>query len=94
MAIRVEVFSSNSCPHCPSAIKVAEEAQNDMGLDIEVEVVNVNDPDNMQRARDYQIMAVPTIAINGKVEFVGAPTKDQLVSKINEIANSNDTDIF
>lgn len=94
MVIRVEVFSSNSCPHCPSAIKVAEEAQNDMGLDIEVEVVNVNDPDNMQRARDYQIMAVPTIAINGKVEFVGAPTKDQLVSKINEIANSNDTDIF
>lgn len=94
MAIRVEVFSSNSCPHCPGAIKVAQEAQNDMDLDIEVEVVNVNDPANMARARDYQIMAVPTIAINGKVEFVGAPTEDQLVSKITEIANSNDTDIF
>lgn len=94
MAIKVEVFSSNSCPHCPGAIKVAEDAQKDMDLDIDVEVVNVNDPDNMQRARDYQIMAVPTIAVNGKVEFVGAPTEDQLVSKINEIANGNDTDIF
>lgn len=87
MAIKIEVFSSNSCPHCPGAIKVAQDVQNDMDLDIEVEVVNVNDPDNMKRARDYQIMAVPTIAINGNVEFVGAPDKSQLVSKINEIAN-------
>ena len=44
MAIKIEVFSSNSCPHCPGAIKVAQDVQNDMDLDIEVEVVNVNDP--------------------------------------------------
>ena len=87
MAIKIEVFSSNSCPHCPGAIKVAQDVQNDMDLDIEVEILNVNDPENMKKARDYQLMAVPTIAINGKVEFVGAPTEDQLVSKINEIVN-------
>ena len=87
MAIKIEVFSSNSCPHCPGAIKVAQDVQNNMDLDIEVEILNVNDPENMKKARDYQLMAVPTIAINGKVEFVGAPTEDQLVSKINEIVN-------
>ncbi len=93
MAIRVEVFTSNSCPHCPAAIKVAEEAKNAIDADIDVEIVDINDPVNRQRAMDYQIMAVPTIAINGKVEFVGAPTKEQMIEKIKFIiANPSATD--
>ncbi len=85
MAIRVEVFTSNSCPHCPAAIRVAEEVKNTVDSDINLEIVDINDPVNRQRAMDYQIMAVPTIAINEKVEFVGAPTKEQMIDKINNI---------
>lgn len=85
MTIRVEVFTSNSCPHCPAAVKVAEEAKNAINADIDIEVVDINNPDNRQRAMDYQIMAVPTIAINNKVEFVGAPSKEQMIDKVNYI---------
>lgn len=86
MAIKVEVFSSDSCPHCPGAIEVAQNAKNNMDLDIDLEILNVNDPENMERARNYQIMAVPTIAINGNVEFVGAPSEAELTGRIKEIA--------
>ena len=52
MAIRVEVFTSNSCPHCPAAIRVAEEVKNTVDSDINLEIVDINDPVNRQRARD------------------------------------------
>ena len=86
MAIKVEVFSSDSCPHCPGAVKVAEEAKADStDLDIELEVVNINTDENRKRAIDYQIMAVPTIVINGQVEFIGAPSKEEFVAKLKSI---------
>lgn len=86
MAIKVEVFSSDSCPHCPGAVKVAEEAKTDLtDLDIELEVVNINTDENRKRAIDYQIMAVPTIVINGQVEFIGAPSKEEFVAKLKSI---------
>ena len=79
MAIKVEVFSSDSCPHCPGAVKVAEEAKADL------EVVNINTEENRKRAIDYQIMAVPTIVIDGQVEFIGAPSKEEFVAKLKSI---------
>ena len=85
MAIKVEVFVSDSCPHCPGAVVVAKEAKEVLGDKIDVEILNIGDSDNRQRALDYQIMAVPTIAVNNKVEFLGAPTKEQLIEKIESL---------
>lgn len=82
MSIKVEVFTSDSCPHCPGAIAVAEQAKEQLGDKIDVEVLNINNVENREKAISLQIMAVPTIVIDGKVEFVGAPTSDQLISKL------------
>ena len=38
--------------------------------------------ENRKRAIDYQIMAVPTIVIDGDVAFVGAPTDFELIEKL------------
>jgi thioredoxin 1 len=82
MATVVEVFTSPTCPHCPAAVRVVEEAEKEIeGL--EVEIIDTSDMDNRQKAMDYQIYAVPTIAINGKVEFVGAPSLPELMDKLN-----------
>lgn len=81
MSVKIEVFVSNSCPHCPSAVNLVAMVKEEIdGLD--VEILNVNDFDNRQKALDYQIMAVPSIAINGKVEFLGTPTKEDFVAKV------------
>lgn len=85
MAIKVEVFVSDSCPHCPGAVVVAEEAKEVLGNQMDVEILNIGISENRQRALDYQIMAVPTIAVNNEVAFVGAPTKEQLIEKIESL---------
>ena len=83
MAIKVEVFSTNSCPHCPAAIEAAQKAKDKLGDAIDVETLKIDESkDNYQRAIDYQIMAVPTIVIDGDVVFVGAPTESELIEKL------------
>ncbi|MBQ2654571.1 MAG: thioredoxin family protein [Methanobrevibacter sp.] len=86
MAIKVEVFSTNSCPHCPAAIDAAQEAKDKLGDAIDVEVFKIDESmENRQKAIDYQIMAVPTIVIDGEVTFVGAPMADELISKLESL---------
>ena len=46
MAIKVEVFSTSTCPHCPAAIDAAEKAKDKLGDAIEVESVKIDDPNN------------------------------------------------
>ena len=86
MAIKVEVFSTNSCPHCPSAIEAAQVAKDKLGDAIDVEVIKIDESmENRQKAIDYQIMAVPTIVINGEVTFVGAPSEAELIEKLESL---------
>lgn len=86
MAIKVEVFSTSTCPHCPAAIDAAEQAKAKLGDAIEVEAIKIDDSaENRQRAIDYQIMAVPTIVIDGEVAFVGAPYPEELVEKLESL---------
>ena len=85
MAIKVEVFSTSTCPHCPAAIDAAEKAKGKLGDKIDVESIKIDDPahpENRQRAIDYQIMAVPTVVIDGEVSFVGAPSEDELITQL------------
>ena len=79
---KVEVFTSPSCPYCPMAEQVVEEAKREIGSEMEVEVVDISI--DRQRAVDYGIMAVPAIAINGVVEFVGAPSLEEFMSKVRD----------
>ena len=88
MTVKVEVFSTSTCPHCPAAIDAAQKAKDKLGDSIEVESIKIDDPenpDNRQRAIDYQIMAVPTVVIDGEVSFVGAPTESELFEKLESL---------
>ncbi len=86
MAIKVEVFSTNSCPHCPAAIDAAQVAKDKLGDAIDVEVIKIDESEeNRQRAINYQIMAVPTIVIDGEVTFVGAPGEDELIDRLESL---------
>jgi len=78
--VKIEVFTSPMCPHCPPAKRVVEEVVSEIGEGIEVEYIDVME--NPERAAEYGIMAVPTIVINGEIAFVGAPTKEALKEKI------------
>ena len=84
--IKVEVFTSPTCPHCPAAIKLASEIAK-KNPEVELEIVNVWT--NPQKAVDYGIYAVPTIVVNGKVTFIGAPRESEFIKAIEKAAKEN-----
>ena len=86
MAIKVEVFSTNSCPHCPAAIDAAQVAKDKMGDAIDVEVIKIDESEeNRQKSINFQIMAVSTIVIDGAFALVGAPSDADLIEKLESL---------
>ena len=73
MVVKVEVFTSDSCPHCPAAVNVANEAKEVLGDAADIIVCNIASEENRQKA------------INDEVAFVGAPALDELVNKVKSL---------
>lgn len=82
MVVKIEVFTSPSCPYCPMAVEVVDEVKKEMPDDIDVEKIDIMQ--DREKAIEYNLMAVPAIALDGVVKFVGAPTKEDLVKVIKE----------
>jgi thioredoxin 1 len=82
MVVKVEVFTSPSCPYCPMAVQLVEEVKKEMTEDLEVDKIDIMV--DQEKAREYGLMAVPAIALNGVVRFVGAPGKEELIEAIKE----------
>jgi small redox-active disulfide protein 1 len=82
MVVKIEVFTSPSCPYCPMAIEVVDAVKKEMHDDIEVEQIDIMQ--DREKAIEYGLMAVPAVAINGTVKFVGAPEKNELKTAIQE----------
>lgn len=82
MVVKVEVFTSPSCPYCPMAIDVVDAVKKEMQGDIEVEKIDIMQ--NREKAVEYGLMAVPAVAINGVIKFVGAPQREELEKAIKE----------
>ncbi|AXV37028.1 MAG: MJ0307 family thioredoxin [Methanobacteriaceae archaeon] len=85
MVVKVEVFTSPTCPYCPMAIEVVDAAKKDLGDSIEVEKIDIMQ--DREKAIEYGLMAVPAIAINGVVKFVGAPSLEELMAALKEDMN-------
>jgi len=84
MPVKVEVYTSPTCPYCPYATKLIHEVAPSFGDSLTVEEIDTWSPEGEKRAMNYNLMAVPTIVINGKVKFVGVPKKEDLEKAIRE----------
>ncbi len=82
MVKKVEVFTSPSCPHCPAAKEVVELAKKELGDAIDVFYYDTMSPEGRELAISYGIMYVPAIAIDGSIDFVGAPALPELLEKL------------
>ncbi|MGB4611172.1 MAG: MJ0307 family thioredoxin [Methanothermobacter thermautotrophicus] len=82
MVVNIEVFTSPTCPYCPMAIEVVDEAKKEFGDKIDVEKIDIMV--DREKAIEYGLMAVPAIAINGVVRFIGAPSREELFEAIND----------
>lgn len=80
MSVKLEVFTSQSCPYCPMAVEVAEQMVQEFGDDLDYQHLDVNQ--NMDKVREYEIMSVPTVVLEGKTVSIGAPDPEQLSRQI------------
>ncbi|HEY9246526.1 MAG TPA: thioredoxin family protein [Candidatus Methanoperedens sp.] len=68
----IEVFTSPTCPHCPAALLMAKELASQVP-GIQVVELSTATPQGYAKAALYGVQAVPTLFINGKRAFIGAP---------------------
>lgn len=58
--VKVEVFFSQTCPHCPAQKELAKQFESD---DVKVSLTDV--ARNQKRAKNFGVRSVPTTVING-----------------------------
>ncbi len=80
MTVKLEVYTSKTCPYCPMAEEAAQAAVKELGDVVEYEHLDVDE--NMDKVRQHQIMSVPTVVIDDEVAFIGAPQASELIEKI------------
>ncbi|NIP43992.1 MAG: glutaredoxin [candidate division Zixibacteria bacterium] len=79
--IHVQVFVTPTCPHCPGAVKTAQNFAMYSGR-IKADMVEVSEFPEL--ARKYQVMSVPKVVINENIDFVGALGEREYLEKILE----------
>ena len=86
MPATIEVFTSPTCPHCPSAVKLAKELAKERD-DIRVIESSTVTAQGQKRAQKYGIMTVPTVLVSGpshpqKIGLQGTPPKSSLIKAV------------
>ncbi len=71
--VQIKVFVTLTCPHCPAAAAVAHKLAIESDL-VKADVIETGEFPDL--AVKYNVIGVPKIVINEKVEFVGAFNED------------------
>ena len=70
--VKIELFISPTCQHCPIAKKMVEDVLGKLNSDkIEFETVSVATKEGSNRATAYHILEVPTLVVDGDIMSVG-----------------------
>lgn len=91
--VKIEVFTSPTCPHCPSAVKATKqlfENHPELKKDVMWEEISTASPIGYKKARNYGIQAVPTIIIsnlntNEKFGITGTPSEKKYLEMIYKV---------
>lgn len=74
MGKRIEVFSAD-CPLCRDTLGLIKQ---EACKECEIIERKCSGDECCQPAKDYNIKAVPTVVVDGKIAFVGKPTLEQV----------------
>jgi glutaredoxin-like protein len=77
--IDIKVFTTLTCPHCPTAASMAHKFAIENSL-IKAEVIDANEFSDL--AIKYGVMGIPKIVVNEKIEFVGALPEEMFLEQV------------
>ncbi|MHA1384939.1 MAG: thioredoxin family protein [Candidatus Helarchaeota archaeon] len=81
--VKIEIYESPTCPHCPVALRMLHNAKKIYKDDIEIIDINISTQNGQMLAQLNNITGTPTIFINGVLKFQGEPRSESAV--FNEI---------
>jgi len=77
--LKIEIYTSPTCPYCPAALKMLKNAQKIYDDAIDVLIVDITSKDGQRLAGFYNVLATPTIVMNDEVKFRGAPPGESVL---------------
>ena len=86
MAAKIEVFTSPTCPHCPSAVNLARQIEKERD-DVKMVISSMATNQGSRRAKMLNVMSVPTLFVTGpgteeRIGFRGLPPKTRLLDAV------------
>jgi len=82
--VKLRLFTLPTCPTCPAAKELANTIK-EKRKDIEVEILDMSEPENFTAALMVQIASTPSFVIDDTPLFVGdLPSLEELEEKIDE----------
>ncbi|MCY0849300.1 protein disulfide oxidoreductase [Sulfuracidifex metallicus] len=84
--VKVETLVTPSCPYCPYAALIAHMVAYEACKQEKCNIISdvVESYENQDIAEKYQVMSVPTVAVNESVEFIGVPTEENFINSLEE----------
>ena len=80
---RVELFYSPVCPHCPHARELLEQYKADHpGFDYKE--VNTYTEEGIDRGMSLNVMSVPCLVVDDKIELVGWPFTTDDITRVTQ----------
>lgn len=81
---KIVIFKSERTPRYPQVVRTVRSSLEKLGLDLEVEEVDVSK--NPERAVREGVISTPTIDIVGlNWRFIGLPTEDELMAVLESL---------
>jgi glutaredoxin-like protein len=77
--IHIQVFSTNTCPYCPTAVHFAHKLAY---LNKNITSDGINATEFIPLTQKYNVVGVPKIVINEKVSFEGALPEEPFIAQV------------
>ena len=87
--VKVELFISTTCPHCPKAKTEVSRALKRVE-DVEFKKYRVGTPEGKEKAAQYHLLGVPAVFIDGQM-LKGTIDEDSIVDMIKRKLNPKES---
>lgn len=79
----IEIYYGLTCPYCRTAINLIKKILEKNPEKFRFKQTLISSPGGIIKRYKLGIHAVPTIVIDGKIEFTGLPEEEELKEKLN-----------
>ncbi|MCE8422794.1 MAG: thioredoxin family protein [Candidatus Methanoperedens sp.] len=75
----IQLYYSDTCQNCHQVRSLLLEV---LPKTMKFKEINISYTEGQQKAKDLNIMSVPTVVIDGEVVFIGRISKEELIREI------------